>query len=193
MTSYPQHKCRISIIGTHAAGKSSICRKLLDIPLKTLTGTVGMDLFFYHKEDLTVEIIDTGGHPCFNKLNMDISKMSDAIIFVYDASYPESLREIENIVHNWNNKLPEKMKIACIIGNKADVLNELPSNNDTLFGLPHYITSIYTTPKTNPRVVDIKYIVDRMILRIRNANRIHQKSYKQLKIKNKFSFKLLGK
>ena len=113
-------KIKLTIIGDHNVGKTSILNSFLDISVFNTPTTLGIDFFtkVFHVDDYTIQMTlwDTAGSERFHSLTPAYTRGSNIIIIVYDLSTPRSnlnywLRKIES----------DKPTVIGILGNKTDI------------------------------------------------------------------------
>ena len=115
-----KRKIKLTIVGDHSVGKTSILNSFLDKGVFNTPTTLGIDFFTKTlcMDDYTIQMTlwDTAGSERFHSLTPAYTKGYNIIIIVYDLSKPRSnlnywLRKIES----------DSPNIVGVLGNKTDI------------------------------------------------------------------------
>ena len=118
----PRKLIRLTIVGDHKIGKTTIINSLVNInncPLN-ITTTTNPDMFIklYNIDNILyrLQIWDTMGHPCLIPLNKYCYQYIDCLIIVFDVSNKQSF----NNVHTWYERYIENAEV--VTSNKIPLL-----------------------------------------------------------------------
>ena len=118
----PRKLIRLTIVGDHKIGKTTIINSLVNInncPLN-ITTTTNPDMFIklYNIDNILyrLQIWDTMGHPCLIPLNKYCFQYIDCLIIVFDVSNKQSF----NNVHTWYERYIENAEV--VTSNKIPLL-----------------------------------------------------------------------
>jgi small GTP-binding protein len=126
--------CRIVVLGAAGAGKSSLSKVFItgEFPknyIPTLSDTLTKQVEF-HKETITVEILDTAGSEQFEDVRDMYMKYGDAFVLVYSVAERYTFDKVKDIrdkilavkgVDQIDNE--EDGPIMAMVGNKIDLVD----------------------------------------------------------------------
>tara|TARA_B110000908_G_scaffold172680_1_gene241936 strand:+ start:9129 stop:9710 length:582 start_codon:yes stop_codon:yes gene_type:complete len=113
-------KLKLTIVGDHNVGKTSILNSFLDKSTFNTPTTLGIDFFtkIYKLDDCTIQMTlwDTAGSERFHSLTPAYTRGSNIVIVVYDLSKARSN------INYWLRKIEsDRPNIVGILGNKTDI------------------------------------------------------------------------
>lgn len=119
---------KVVVCGPPNVGKSSFIEQLVshtynpNINPTISATTCRFQIELKGKKEL-FEIWDTSGNEAFRGLNQIFYKNSDIAIMMYNASYPETIKELIDF-HKQILQVAHKNMVFGVVGNKSDTLTE---------------------------------------------------------------------
>lgn len=108
-------KTRIILVGPAAVGKSSLLRRLVrDFETTEYSPTVGAEIYGWSGAML----YDTAGAERFRILIDAYIRNITAVVYVFDLSSSESLKEIQEV---WRPRCGGNAEVEILLGNKSDL------------------------------------------------------------------------
>lgn len=123
----PACLCRRAIVGLANAGKSTLLNVLADGSSVETAPTIGLDVKFVKKNNVSIKAWDLGGQKDFRSEWARYAADCQVILFVVDAAAPEQVPEARQELHRLLEHRPLADKPICVVANKMDlqqVLNE---------------------------------------------------------------------
>lgn len=122
-------KQKILIVGPPDTGKTSLVARLVKKRFEDCnTTTIGVDftgyvaqMDGYGGEEVGLELWDFAGDPYLGDHFLSLIATSDAIMFCFDASDPNSLKQLERWIQKANEKLSDCCKL--VVATKCDKLS----------------------------------------------------------------------
>jgi len=120
---------KIALVGNVLVGKTSISKcfctnKFNDFNSSTIVASFFSKIIKYKNNKIQLHIWDTAGQDRFNSLLPLYLRNLDAVIFVFDLTNINSLRNIKNYWINLVNKYVHNNCKYFLIGNKIDIMNK---------------------------------------------------------------------
>ena len=123
----PRKLIKLTIVGDHKIGKTTIINSLVNVnncPLNiTSTTSPDMHIKFFNVNSILyrLQIWDTMGHPCLIPLNKYCYQHIDSLIIVFDVSNRSSFENInswyEQYIKNSNPVLNSRIPLLILLGN----------------------------------------------------------------------------
>lgn len=115
------------ILGDFNVGKTTILKKIMNMPVYNVRSTIGLDIQRYIHQDLSINFWDTSGQERFNAINKNYIKNSSIVLLVFDINKYESFMKIRDYWYNECKKhLSDENTFYFIIGNKMDLFPNHP-------------------------------------------------------------------
>lgn len=198
-------KIKLGFLGDSSVGKTTICRRLLNMDFSANTiFTIGNDQLetkFKLKDGNVIKVIlwDTAGQERFHSASLKILKVVQGIILIFDITNKKSFQNI----NNWLNEIKENFEEPCLIlfGNKADADKkdwQVTKEEIEDFSKKMNLTYFETSAKANVGINEgfsyiINYIYDKMMPNQVDNNDVIFNDEDTLRKKNSFHIKAIKK
>jgi small GTP-binding protein len=122
----------MTIIGDAGVGKTALVDQLTTQKFTDRgSSTVGVDFAYADVAGVRLQLWDTAGQERFRTITRAYYRGSDAVLFVYDVTNPESFRHIRAWVTEAATAVAfgatqDRKMLQVLIGNKADVTPSAP-------------------------------------------------------------------
>ena len=156
---YRTYKFKVIVVGDPEVGKtSSILRYTDEVFRKSYIMSMGVNIsaknFIYNDRKVKFSIWDIAGQTKFQATRRHFYEGADGVLFMFDLTRPDTFESIEK----WHEDIMKTRKtdlIGVIIGNKADLVDQLKVNNEdieqmsTKLGLGYMETSALENKNVN--------------------------------------------
>ena len=198
-------KIKLGFLGDSSVGKTTICRRLLNMDFSENTiFTIGNDQLetkFKLKDGNVIKVIlwDTAGQERFHSAALRIMKVVQGIILIFDITNKKSFQNI----NNWLKEIKENFEEPCLIlfGNKVDTDKkdwQVTKEEIEEFSKKMNLTYFETSAKTNVGINEgfsyiLNYIYDKLISSQVGDNDVIIDDENILKKENSFHIKAIKK
>jgi ADP-ribosylation factor-like protein 8 len=125
-----KREMELSLIGLQNAGKTSLVNVIATGKFhEDLIPTVGFNMRKVTKGSVTIKLWDLGGQPRFRSMWERYCRGVQAIVFVVDASDPDSLPQAKSELHGLLTKPSLAGVPLLVLGNKNDLAGALSAED----------------------------------------------------------------
>ncbi|HME52299.1 MAG TPA: Rab family GTPase [Candidatus Lokiarchaeia archaeon] len=133
---YRTYKFKVIVVGDPEVGKTSTILRYTDNAFRrTYIMTMGVNVssknLIYNDRKVKFAIWDIAGQAKFQLMRSHFYEGADGVIFVFDLTRPDTLVNIER----WHEDITKTLKmevVGIIIGNKADLVDQIAVTNDDI-------------------------------------------------------------
>ncbi|MHC1592204.1 MAG: GTP-binding protein, partial [Candidatus Helarchaeales archaeon] len=168
---------KLIVIGEGAVGKTALINQFIEKKFRSdYKSTIGVNIMtksyqLFENVEIKFAIYDLAGQKYFRKIRKSYFRGTQAAIFVYDVTVPETLEKIPDWVKSLESEIgPLKNIKALLVGNKIDLERkveylkgkEMADN----FGIPYIETSAKTGANVDKAFgrIAIKLAVDNLMI-----------------------------
>tara|TARA_E500000178_G_C16661835_1_gene590966 strand:+ start:132 stop:686 length:555 start_codon:yes stop_codon:yes gene_type:complete len=135
------------ILGDFNVGKTTLLRKIMNLPIYNVKTTIGLDIQKYHHQDISINFWDTSGQEQFDAINKNYIKCSNLVLLVFDINKYETFMKIKDYWYNLcKQHLSDENTYYFIIGNKMDLFPNHPINRyeieNNIFQKKYFISAM---------------------------------------------------
>ena len=143
---------KLIVLGDGGVGKTSLINQFVEKKFrKDYKSTIGVNIMtknyqLYESVDIKLALFDVAGQKYFRKVRKQYYRGSQAIIFVYDVTRPETLEGVKKWYDDASQELGDLKELKCLmVGNKIDLKREIEMMEAKQiadnFGMPYLETS----------------------------------------------------
>ena len=120
---------KVLLVGDAGTGKTSILNRYVCGSFESATqSTIGVEFLHKHIDgDMDLTLWDTAGQERYQSLTGALYRGSDAIMFVYDVTRPQSLDGLYRWWREYITYGDQTRSVAIVVGNKTDLPRIVPA------------------------------------------------------------------